>query len=138
MRKAHWTTIGSALLFAVLLVGSPALRAQVFGISTVRLPRPVVSVIAASHTDADVPRVRHSVTLSWNACASTVIGYNVYRGGTSGGPYTRLNSSVDILTTFTDSTAQAGGSYYYVVTSVDPSYVESEYSTEMAARIPNT
>jgi hypothetical protein len=150
MRKTHWTIIG--LLFAILLVGAPVFCAQVFGIRTVP-PPPLVAVsvlpsrsapeaavhldnVAASRTDSDVPRVRHSVTLSWNACISNVIGYNVYRGTTSGGPYTQLNSSVNVLTTFTDSTVQAGGSYHYVVTSVDSSNVESEYSAEISATVP--
>jgi hypothetical protein len=36
----------------------------------------------------------HAVSLSWTASTSTVAGYNVYRGGQSGGPYTLLNSAL--------------------------------------------
>ncbi len=36
----------------------------------------------------------HSVSMSWSPSPSTVIGYNVYRGTTSGGPYpSKLTSS---------------------------------------------
>ena len=37
----------------------------------------------------------YSTSLSWTASTSSVIGYNVYRGTTSGGPYTKLTASVD-------------------------------------------
>jgi hypothetical protein len=80
----------------------------------------------------------HSVTLSWTESTSTVtvIGYNVYRGTVSGGPYTKLNPSLDGTTTFTDMTVQAGQTYYYVVTAVDSSNIESAHSNQVAATIP--
>src|SRR5271154_2730839 len=34
----------------------------------------------------------HSVALSWDASTSSVVGYNIYRGARSGGPYSRLNA----------------------------------------------
>jgi fibronectin type 3 domain-containing protein len=76
--------------------------------------------------------------LTWTegTSAVTVIGYNVYRGTVSGGPYTKLNSSLDGTRTFTDTTVQAGHTYYYVVTAVDSSNVESTYSHQVAASIP--
>jgi fibronectin type 3 domain-containing protein len=77
----------------------------------------------------------HLVTLAWTE-SSTVIGYNVYRGPVSGGPYTKINSSLDASTTFTDTTVQAGQTYYWVVTAVNSSNVESTYSNEAAATIP--
>ena len=78
----------------------------------------------------------HSVTLSWNASTSTVSGYFVYRGGVSGGPYSRVNSSQVATLNYTDSTVQAGAQYFYVVTAVDPSGAESAYSNEVPATIP--
>jgi hypothetical protein len=80
----------------------------------------------------------HSVTLSWAASTSTVIGYNVYRGSQSGGPYTKLNASPAAGTTFTDDTVQAGQTYYYVTTSVDSSNVESGFSNQVSATIPGS
>jgi fibronectin type 3 domain-containing protein len=60
--------------------------------------------------------------------SSNAAGYNVYRGAISGGPYTKVNSSLIVGTTYTDSLVQAGQSYYYVATAVDTSGNESAYS----------
>lgn len=92
-------------------------------------------VIALSGAGVSAP-VAHSVALTWNASTSTVVGYNVYRGTTSGGPYTKLNSSPVGALTFTDTTVQNGTTYYYVTTAVDSSGYESVYSNEVAVSIP--
>ena len=83
-----------------------------------------------------VQPVAHSAALSWSASTSTVAGYNVYRGATSGGPYTKQNSSINSPTAYTDSAVQSGQTYHYVVTAVDSSNVESVYSNEVSAAIP--
>jgi hypothetical protein len=83
-----------------------------------------------------VQPVSHSVTLTWTASTSTVTGYNVYRSTVSGGPYTKLNSSPTAATTYADTTVQSGQTYFYVVTSVDSSNVESANSAEVSATIP--
>ena len=83
-----------------------------------------------------VQAVQHSATLSWADSDSTVTGYNVYRSTVSGGPYTKLDSSLIAATISTDTAVQAGQTYYYVVTSVDTSGVESAYSSEASAIIP--
>jgi Cep192 domain 4/HYDIN/CFA65/VesB-like, Ig-like domain len=80
---------------------------------------------------------QHSVALSWNPSASTgVIGYNVYRGGVSGGPYARINSAMEAGTTYTDNNVIAGQTYYYVTTAVDGTGIESGYSNQTQAVIP--
>jgi hypothetical protein len=79
---------------------------------------------------------QHTVSLTWTASTSTVAGYNVYRGNQSGGPYTRVNSSLRTSTNYADSTVQSGHVYYYVATAVDSSSVESSYSGEVAAVVP--
>jgi Abnormal spindle-like microcephaly-assoc'd, ASPM-SPD-2-Hydin len=79
---------------------------------------------------------QHSVDLSWNE-TSTVVGYNVYRGSQSGGPYTKINSAFDASTTYTDSSAQAGQTYYYVTTAIDSSGAESSYSNQIQAPVPS-
>jgi fibronectin type 3 domain-containing protein len=89
--------------------------------------------ISFSGTGLVVP---HSATLTWIASTSIVVGYNVYRGSTSGGPYTRLNSSINASTTFVDSSVVSGQTYYYVVTAVDSNNLESVYSNEVTAVIP--
>jgi fibronectin type 3 domain-containing protein len=80
--------------------------------------------------------VNHSVALSWTASASTVVGYNTYSSTTTGGPYAKLTSAPNAGTTYTDSTVQAGLTYYYVVTAVDSSGMESADSTQISATIP--
>jgi len=80
--------------------------------------------------------VAHSVALSWSAGSSTVTGYNAYTSAVAGGPYTKMTGSPVLTTSYTDSSVQAGQTYFFVVTSVDSSNVESAYSTEVSALIP--
>ena len=87
-------------------------------------------------TGTGVAPVQHSAALSWNASTSTVAGYNIYRGTVSGGPYTKINSSLISILTYTDTTVQSGITYYYVATSVDSSGDESVNSDEVSAPIP--
>jgi fibronectin type 3 domain-containing protein len=78
----------------------------------------------------------HSVHLSWAPSSSSVVGYHVYRGQVSGGPYSSASSSMDALN-FDDANVTDGTTYYYVVTSVDSSGVESAYSNQATAQVPN-
>jgi len=84
-------------------------------------------------------RPSHSVILNWRSPMPvkgvTVVGYNVYRSVTMGGPYARIASSVTGLT-YHDSIVNNTKTYYYVVTSVDAAGHESTYSTEAQAKIP--
>jgi hypothetical protein len=83
------------------------------------------------------PPPLHSVSLSWTASISSgVAGYNVYRSGTTGGPYTKINSSLDASTVYTDSNVVDGQTYYYVTTAVNSSNEESSYSNQTQAIIP--
>jgi hypothetical protein len=82
------------------------------------------------------PAVPHSVSLSWTSSLSNVAGYNVYRSGVSGGPYSKLDSSLVTADSYTDSTVQAGLTYYYVVTSVTSTGLESADSAQSSATIP--
>lgn len=80
----------------------------------------------------------HSVELHWDASAGTgVIGYNVYRGTVSGGPYSKINSAVAPSTTYTDNNVTAGQTYYYVTTAVSANGSESGYSNQVQAVIPS-
>jgi len=65
-----------------------------------------------------------------------VVGYNVYRGTTSGGPYAKVNSSRDPSTLYTDNTVQNGQTYYYVSTAVNSDGAESGYSNQLQMVIP--
>jgi Abnormal spindle-like microcephaly-assoc'd, ASPM-SPD-2-Hydin len=79
----------------------------------------------------------HWVDLTWDSPGSGVVGYNVYRGNKSGGPYSQINSALDASTSYTDNAVTAGKTYYYVTTAVDGSGNESGYSNQAQAVIPN-
>jgi len=89
-----------------------------------------------SGTGTQQSQSQHSVALSWDASTSHVIGYNIYRGTASGGPYAKLNPSATTTTVYTDSSVQSGQTYYYVTTAVDSGNVESAYSNQATAAIP--
>ena len=98
----------------------------------------VQRIINASMGGACVPGNPHTVSLSWLASTSpTVAGYSVYRGTASGGPYTKLNSSLATGTSYVDGAVQAGQTYYYVVTAVDAGNNSSVYSNEAQAVVPS-
>ena len=78
----------------------------------------------------------HTVTLTWRAAGSSAAGYNVYVGSTSGGPYSRLNTSTVTGTSFVDSSVQSRQNYYFVITSVSSTNKESPRSAEVKAVIP--
>ena len=83
-----------------------------------------------------VTAVSHSVALSWVASTSSVMGYNAYSSTQSGGPYTKLTGAPVAATSYTDTAVQSGQTYFFVVTSVDSSNVESAYSAEVSALVP--
>jgi Abnormal spindle-like microcephaly-assoc'd, ASPM-SPD-2-Hydin/Cep192 domain 4/HYDIN/CFA65/VesB-like, Ig-like domain len=78
----------------------------------------------------------HSVALNWSPTSSSYNGFNVYRGSKSGGPYTRVNSSMVSTSSYTDSSVTSGSTFYYVATEVGTDGVESSYSNEASANIP--
>ena len=78
----------------------------------------------------------HSVTLTWVASTSKVVGYNIYRSTIPGGPYISLNTAAIAGTTFTDNNVKAGVTYYYVVTAVAANEVESVRTPEISAKVP--
>jgi hypothetical protein len=93
---------------------------------------PAVQAMTGTGTAA----TQHTVDLTWNA-SSGAIGYNIYRGSVSGGPYTMINSSLDGTTAYTDNTVVSGQTYYYLATAVNSESQESGYSNQAQAIIPN-
>jgi titin len=80
------------------------------------------------------------VILTWTASATSgVVGYDVYRGTTSGGESaTALNSTPINGTTYADENVTAGGTYYYVITAVASNDVtQSADSSEASATVPS-
>jgi hypothetical protein len=79
---------------------------------------------------------QHDVGLAWKASSSTVSGYNVYRGAQSGGPYSKITGSPNASTSYSDTSVQAGLTYYYVVTGINSQGTESSYSNQVTAAVP--
>ena len=90
----------------------------------------------ATLTGTGTAAPQHSVALSWSpSSTSSVVGYNIYRGMTSGGPYSKIGS-LNPDTTYTDGSLQAGQTYFYVTTAVDDSGQESAKSNQTQAAVP--
>jgi ribosomal protein L11 len=87
-------------------------------------------------TGTGTAQTQHTVDLSWTA-SNDVVGYNIYRGTVSGGPYSMINPTLDGTTTYVDNTVSSGQTYYYVATAVNSNSQESGYSNEAQAVIPN-
>ncbi len=81
---------------------------------------------------------RHNVILSWTASeTSGTVGYNVYRGTTSGGESsTPLNALSINGTAYVDEGVASGATYYYVVTAVASNGEQSAASGETEATVP--
>lgn len=102
--------------------------------TSVTAPTTVVSLSGTGITGGS-----YQVNLSWDAPSNSqdpVAGYNVYRSPSGASSYQELNSSIVTGTTYTDSTAQTGQSYDYVVESADVSGVESSPSNTASAEVP--
>jgi ASPM-SPD-2-Hydin domain-containing protein/centrosomal CEP192-like protein len=91
-------------------------------------------VITLSGTGA--ASATHSVALNWTPGSSAAVAFNLYRGSTSGGPYTKMNSSSLSTTSYTDTSVSAGQTYYYVATDLNTAGEESAYSNQVTAAIP--
>jgi hypothetical protein len=95
------------------------------------------SPTSQSLSGTGVAAPQHDVTLQWSPSNSQdVVGYNVYRGATTGGPYTKLNAALDASTAYDDASVAGGQTYYYVTTAVDNTGLESTYSNQVTAVIP--
>ena len=114
----------------------PRAPGGVAGTLTITSNAPTVHVALAGQGAG--ARSSHTVSLSWApSISAAVIGYNVYRSSVSGGPYTRLNPSVELLTSFADHTVSGGETYYYVVTAIDFGIIESTFSNQASVTIPS-
>jgi hypothetical protein len=95
------------------------------------------TTVSQSLTGTGAAASSHSVSLTWNPSSSAaVVGYNVYRGTVSGGPYAKVNSALESSTAYGDTSVLAGKTYFYVVTAVDGGGTESGFSNQVKAIIP--
>ena len=76
------------------------------------------------------------IIVSWNATTDCngdpVAGYNLYRSTTPGENYTKINTALITGTEYTDATAEAGTTYYYVVRAVDDDGDESVQTLQLS------
>jgi len=59
-----------------------------------------------------------NVRLTWSGSSEGAAGYHIYRAGSMGGNFGRLNGSLVNGTAFTDSSAASGATYVYMVRAV--------------------
>ncbi|MGA8035654.1 MAG: choice-of-anchor D domain-containing protein [Candidatus Acidiferrales bacterium] len=101
-------------------------------------PNSPLSIALSGSAPASSPAsTSHSVALKWDASSSSVVGYYVYRGSKPSGPYSKLNTSPNSSTAYSDSSVTDGQVYYYVVTAVNSSNVESSDSNQVSVTIPS-
>jgi hypothetical protein len=103
-----------------LLFGDPAM--------TLRVPLPLRPEGLRAQGNGN------AVELNWNQATDCnggeVAGYNLYRGTTPGGAYTKVNTTLITDNHYDDTSIAGGTTYYYVVTSVDADGDESAQSQE--------
>lgn len=93
------------------------------------------SPVLQSLDGTGTPAPQHHVDLSWNPSQSAgIVGYNIYRS--TGGPYSRINVSLEASTSYADEDVKAGTTYDYAVTAVNDQQIESSYSEIATAMVP--
>lgn len=104
-----------------------------FWIDDVRLeistPVPCTAPNPPTNLQAVVPG-DNRIDLSWTGV--TCDSYRVYRATTSGGPYSLVASGLG-SPDYSDTTVEAGVTYFYVVTAVNAPNCESGYSNQASA-----
>lgn len=92
--------------------------------------------LANPGTPPDPPQ-NLTIDLAWDPNSEPdLAGYNIYRSDTSGSGYLRLNSNLIPDPFYVDDTVVAGQTYYYVVTAVNLSALESGPSNEVMIVVP--
>jgi len=103
-------------------------------IDTGGTPPPPDTIPPAAPTGLTATGGDGQVILDWaNNSEPDLAGYNVYRGTTNGGPYSKVNSSLVTTSAYTDTGLANGTPYFYVVTAVDLSTNQSANSNEASA-----
>ena len=89
--------------------------------------------VAPTNLSASSPH-KKQIALSWTQSASPNITSNkIYRGTANGGPYS-LVATVSATTSYSDTGLNSGTTYYYVVTAVNSSSLESPNSNQSSAK----
>ena len=131
----HWTRFGSSTTATIYVTFAPAAAGSVTGSVVITSDAANSTTLFTVSGTGVQAAASHAVELTWSPSTSIdVAGYDVYRGLTSDGPYTMLTTTA--ATNYTDTNVQAGQTYYYVLTAVDSSNVQSAFSTIASATIP--
>ncbi len=96
-------------------------------------PDPIVAPPTNVYAVVDTCSPVQSVSVSWSASTSTnIASYDVYRGCTTGGPYSLMGNvaSDSTKTSYTYRDSYQPGCYRYVVTAINNANEESTYSVE--------
>ena len=101
-------------------------------VSTVRPP---TGLRVVTQTSTSLFRRLRSAVLTWEPSDDAVTGYHVYRASSSHGEYRRLTASPIAGTSYGNYFLDANTTSYYVVTAVDRSGRESNYSGEASDEI---
>ncbi len=123
---------GTAPVISLSMINDPAPSAA----TQWRLIKPYqpVTIATVAPPNPSIAYSNQSAALNWTGNGSF---YNVYRGTTSGGPYTNIiNATTN--NTFVDGTLRNGTAYFYVVTALNILGEESGYSPEVVARPAST
>ncbi len=76
---------------------------------------------------------KDEITLKWQPTNhSNLVGFNIFRSGTAGGPYGKLTPVPVSDTVYHDQATEPTVEYFYVLTSVNDSLQESGYSEEVS------
>jgi Peptidase family M28 len=94
-------------------------------------PKTPVGLTASPVVYSSLFNALKTVRLTWTAQADAA-GYNLYRTNSSHLGYTKINSTLLIGTVFTDNDVTTDKDYYYVVTAVGTTGLESNRSRQVA------
>jgi hypothetical protein len=119
-----------------MVLGSQPCTANIngAGVCTVVTVQRVVNAALGQACVTD--SISHTVFLSWVASTTANVTYNVFRGTTSGGPYTKLTATPIAATSYTDNSVPGGQTFFYVARSVNGNG-ESSNSNQAVAVVPS-
>jgi hypothetical protein len=99
-----------------------------------KTPRPPTNLAVSSVAYNQAVLTWTAPTQYTDGSALTVTHYNVYRAPTSTG--VKVSIGTPTSTTFTDTNVEQEKTYYYWVTAVNATSIESDYSNEASTTIP--
>lgn len=138
LNNLTWVSLGTFTFNAgnstVVLDAAASTGGDVVIADAVRFILDVPSAAPSVPTGVGAVALNAAVGLEWGGNGEPdLAGYNVYQSSTSGGTFTKLNSSLLTSTTYTDHTASNGTASYYVIRAVDTFGNESGSSSEVSA-----